>query len=386
MRFQVAKRDLEAALQVVGASISNSGSDISAHFTFRRTGKEEGKYGIEVLTYAGQTFSSCPLAAVTFSEVGDKKKTAFTVEGWRLKDWLKCVPADSVPEFSLVDGEVTIKVRRGSQEFQSLDPSTFPYWDKVLGEATVKATLPADRLAAALAYSRLFIMDKDTTEPDKSVCEVLDGVLYSSDKKAVTLIKVAGMEESGLRVHGKDVAGFLTFLGTAGDGNVEILEHERNIFVRRCVDGAVFGESKFHFKFPVPKVKMDDPSHHIWEIPCDELRSAIGFLVAGADPKDNRLRLAPGSEPGEVVLSMANATGKTTSLPLSGITMQSDPQATAIPEDGFLLDHNVLDKVLTTWKEPLISLGISFSGGRGLLRCLHEKLESTYLTIIATLR
>lgn len=385
MRFQVAKRDLEAALQVVSSSISNSGSDISAHYTFRRTGKEEGKYGIEVLTYANQTCSSCPLAAVSFSEVGDKKKTAFTIEGWRLKDWLKCIPADSVPEFSLVDGEVTIKVRRGSQDFQSLDPSTFPYWDKVLAESEVKATLPADRLAAALAYSRLFIMDKDG-EPDKSVCEVLEGVMYSSDRKAVTLIKVPGMEESSLRVHGKDVSGFLTFLGTAGDGNVEILEHERNLFVRRCVDGAVFGEARFQFQFPVPKVKLDDPSHHIWEIPCDEFRSAIGFLVAGADPKDNRLCLAPGAAPGEVTLSMTNTTGKVTTLTLSGITMQSDPQAPAVPEAGFMLDHNVLDKVLTTWKEPMVQFGISFSGGRGLLRCRHEKLESVYLTIIATLR
>lgn len=385
MRFQVAKRDLEAALQVVSSSISNSGSDISAHYTFRRTGKEEGKYGIEVLTYANQTCSSCPLAAVSFSEVGDKKKTAFTIEGWRLKDWLKCIPADSVPEFSLVDGEVTIKVRRGSQDFQSLDPSTFPYWDKMLGDSEVKATLPADRLAAALAYSRLFIMDKDG-EPDKSVCEVLGGVMYSSDKKAVTLIKVAGLEESTLRVHGKDVGGILTFLGTAGDGNVEILEHERNLFVRRCVDGAVFGEARFQFQFPVPKVKLDDPSHHLWEVPCDELRSAIGFLVAGADPKDNRLCLAPGTDPGEVTLSMANTTGKVTTLTLSGISMQSDPQAPTVPETGFVLDHNVLDKVLTTWKEPMVKFGISFAGGRGILRCRHEKLESVYLTIIATLR
>ena len=386
MRFKVAKRDLEAALQVVGSSLNNSGSDISSHFTFRRTGKEEGKYGIEVLTYAGQTFSSCPLAAVEFAEVGEKKKTAFTLEGWRLKDWLKCVAADSVPEFTLADSEVTIRVKRGYQSFQTLDPSQFPYWDKVLGEAVLTATLPANRLAAALAYSRLFILAPDSEEPEKCVCEVIDGIMYSSDKKGVTLIKIPGMESAGVRVHGKDVPGFTSFLATAGEGDVEVLEHDRNTFLRRCLDGAVFGESKFQYKFPATKAKIDDPVYHTWDIPCDELRQAVGFLVAGAAKEDNRLRFAPGDSPGAVKLSMENATGKTTLLTLTDITMTSAPKAPEVPEEGFVVDHNVLDRVLSAWKEPVLRFGFSLGGGRGLVRFRHEKLDSIYVTIIATMR
>lgn len=384
MRFRVAKQDLEAALQVVGTSIASSGSDISAHYTFRRTGTD-GKYGVEILTYAGQTWSSCPVHAVSFMDSGEKKKTSFTVEGWRLNDWLKAIPGDSVPEFSLLDGEVNVKVRRGSQDFQSLDPATFPYWDKTLGEATVKATVPADRLAAALSHARLFILDKSTTEPEKSVCEVREGVLYSTNNRAASWIRIPGMEDSSLRVHGKDVGGLLSFLATAASGDVEILEHPRNTFVRRCFDGAIFGEALFQFAFRFPSGKMDDPPHHTWRIPCDEFRSAVQFLVSGAAPEDNRLHLVSGDLPGEVILSMANTTKKTTSLPLSGVEMQSDPKAPAMPEDGFSLDHNILDKVLGVWKDPVVEVGISFKGNRGLLRFRHEKLSCVYVTVLGTL-
>ena len=385
MRFKVAKRDLEAAIQVVGASIAGSGSDISAHFTFRRIGPDsQDKYGIESLTYSGRTFASCPLAPVAFEDVGGKK-AAFTIEGWRLKQWLKFIPADSVPDFTLADGEVTARVKRGAQTFQSLDPSTFPYWDKVLKEAEVKATLPANRLKEALAYSRQFIHDDEANEPDKCVCEATNSILYSSDKKAVTLIKVKGMEESGLRVHGKDVAGCLTFLGTVGDGDVEILEHDRMTLLRRCVDGAVFGESKFHFKFPVPKLRIEDKPQHTWDIVCEDLRQVLGFLVAGAAPEDNRLRLAPGETPGEVILSMANTSGKTTSLTISGVTMASEPSAPEIPEEGFQVDHVVLSKILHAWQSDTIKFGILFSGGRGLVRFVQDHLDSTYLTVIGHL-
>lgn len=384
MRFKVAKRDLEAALQVVGASIASSGSDISAHFTFRRIGPDpQDKYGIEVLTYSGRTFASCPVAPVAFEDIGGKK-AAFTIEGWRLKQWLKFIPADSVPDLTLADGEITARVKRGAMTFQSLDPSTFPYWDKVLKESVVKATLPADRLREALSYSRRFIHDDEAHEPDKCVCEATNSILYSSDKKAVTLIKVKGMEESGLRVHGKDVAGCLTFLGTAGDGDVEILEHDRMTLLRRCVDGATFGESKFNFKFPVPKLRLDDKPQHTWDISCEELRQAVGFLVAGADPEDNRLRLVS-ETPGELTLSMANTSGKTTSLVVSGVTMTSDPKAPEIPEEGFQVDHVVLSKVLQAWQGDTIQFGILFNGGRGLVRFIQDHMECTYLTVIAHL-
>ncbi len=385
MRFQVARRDLEAALQAVGSSIASSGSDISAHFTFRRTGpaKDDNKYGMEVLAYTGSTFSSWPLI-VSVDEPGTEKKAGFTLEGWRLKQWLKSTPADSVPEFILDSGEVVARVKKGKQTFQSLDPSTFPYWDKALKEAEVKAKVPADRLAAALATSRLFVggADKEAQSPDQCVCEVIDGILYASDRKAVSMIRVKGMEEANLRVHGKNIGAVLTFLGTLGDGEVEVLEHDRMTLLRSSANGATFGESRFQFAFPKPKIRIDDVSQHTWAIPKDELQQAIGFLVAGAVKEDNRLRFTPGETAGEVVLSMTSATGKETELPLSGVTMTPSPGVPVIPEEGFLLDHILLTKFIGPWKEETVTLGLTVTGARGHARMVHDHFESKFVAVL----
>jgi len=382
MRFKVARHDLEAALQIVDASMASSGSDISAHFVFRRTGPDkDDKYGIEVLTWVNRIFSSCPVLPVVVEDKGDKD-TAFTVEGWRLKQWLQYIPPDSAPEFILADGEVTVRVKRGKQTFQSLDPSIFPYWDTAHKEATVKATVPADRLAAAFSYAKSFISDRETLSPEICVCEAKGSILYASDKKSAALILVPGMADSSLRVHGRDVAGFITFLGNLGNGNVEVLEHDRMVLLRRCMDGALFGESRFHYAFPFPKVKMDDTDQHMWALPAADLRQTIGFLVAGAVKDDNSLRLAPGENPGEVVVSMNNATGKVTALPLSGITMTSAPKAPEIPEEGFLLDHFILARVLSPWKAETIRFGLNVVGDKGFVRVVTEQYESKYLTII----
>jgi len=386
MRFQVARRDLEEALQAVGSCIASSGSDISAHFTFRRTGPDkDGKYGIEVLTYTGgTTFSSWPLI-VSVEDPGTEKKVGFTLEGWRLKQWLKATPADSVPEFILDSGEVTLRVKKGKQTFQSLDPSAFPYWDKALKEAEPKGLIPADRLAAALATSRLFVggTDKEAQSPDQCVCEVIEGILYASDRKAVSLIRAKGLEDTHLRVHGKNIGAILTFLGTLDDGEVEILEHDRMTLLRSSGNGAVFGESRFIYAFPKPKIRLDDPSQYIWEFPKDELQQAIGFLVAGAVKDDNRLRIAPSEAAGEVVLSMTSATGKETELTLTGITMkQMAAGAPSIPEDGFLLDHLLLTKFIAPWKEDTVALGITVTGARGHARVVHERLETKFVAVL----
>lgn len=384
MRFQVARRDLEAALQAVGSSIASSGSDISAHFTFRRTGPDQdGKYGMEVLAYVGSTFSSCPLI-VSMEEPGTDKKAGFTLEGWRLKQWLRATPADSVPEFILDSGEVVARVKKGKQTFQSLDPSTFPYWDKALKEATVKAQVPADRLVAALSTSRLFVAgpDKESQSPEQCVCEVSDGILYASDRKAVSMIRVKGMDESRLRVHGKNVGSVLTFLGTLGDGEVEILEHDRMTLMRSCANGATFGESRFQFTFPVPKIRIDDVSQHVWELPKEELQQAIGFLVAGAAKEDNRLCFTPGEAMGDVVLSMMSTTGKMTELTLTGVKMVSEQGVPAIPEDGFLLDHLLLAKFISPWKEDTVTLGLTVTGARGHARMVHEQFDSKFVAVL----
>jgi len=383
MRFQVAKQDLEAALQVVTPSLSGTGTGVTTHYAFRRTGTKEGGYGVEVITCSERLFSSCPLKA----KVDDPgKKGSFTVEGKRLQKWLSNV-ANAALDFTFdeEDSEVVAKAPRGKQTFQSLQPDSRFTWAAELKDAESKATIPAERLAKALSYSARFTSAKESEEPELCTSEAKEGILYSTDRKAVSLIRVAGLEESNLRIHGKDAGGFLTFLGSFDNTDVEVLEHDRMLIFQRG-DGAVFGATRFQAPFPGINIDMDSDDHHVWTLDKGEISEAIGFLTSGASWEDNRLRLSPGEADGEVVFSMVSATGKTTTLTLNCTEHSSADGAPEVPDDGFVIDHFLLAKVLGVWKADQIPLGITITGNRGFVRFVTEQDDDKYLTILAWLR
>jgi len=381
MRFKVAKRDLEAALQVVSPSISSSGADITTHYVFCRTG-EEGAYGVEVRACSGRVFSSCPIIA----DVEDPgEKGSFTVEGKRLKQWLAHVP-EAPLSFALDEDSVAARAPKGKQTFQSLDPDARFNWSKTLKASKLTATLPAERLAAALGYSRLFASSKESDQPELCVCEVKDGILYSTDRKAVTLIRVLGLDDSTLRVHGKDATGFLSFLGTFNETDVEVLEHDRMLIFRRK-DGAVYGESRFVAAFPGLKVGMDDIDQHEWVLSKEEITEAIGFLTSGAAWEDNRLHFAPSKKDGEVNLSMMSATGERTVFSVTSTGMSSADKAPELPPEGFNIDHFCLAKVLGAWKDDdEVRFGLNVRGDKGFVRFVVEQAGDSFLTILAWLR
>ena len=382
MRFKVAKQDLMAVLQVVTPSMSSSGNDIKAHYMFRRSGPDDdGNYGVDVCTYSGLVFSSGPVKAVV-EDPGDKGK--FTVEGKRLKQWLQHVP-DEALSFVLDDRDVVARAPSiGKQTFQSFDADPQFIWDKTLKDSKVTAKIEAERLAAALDYSRLFIMPKDSSDqPELSLCEVKKGILYSTDKKAIALIRVEGLAECSMRIHGRDVPGFLTFLGTFEETEVEILEHDRMLVFRRA-DGAIFGESRFQSAFPGIQVSMDDKDHHQWILSKVALENGIGFLKSGADWQDVRLQFTPGKD-GDISLSMMSLTGTKTELQIP-CESSSTAGAPEIPPEGFALDHTCLSKVLGAWEGDAVCFGLSVMGNRGLARFASEHAGDKYLTILGWLR
>ncbi|OHD26978.1 MAG: hypothetical protein A2Y38_08155 [Spirochaetes bacterium GWB1_59_5] len=390
MKFQVAKRDLEEALKVVLPSLSSSGSDLSTHFLFRfRPDLPAGADPVvEVLTYSGRIFSSAPVKA----KVLDQTQTAFSIEGRRLKKWLAVVP-DAALEFGFDGTVVAAKAPRGTQKFPSLDPTQFPPWDKQIAEAKVTATLSAKRLAVALDYAKRFVSDKEGTEPNLCVVEVKKGLLYATDRRAITLVRAAGLENAGFRIHGKSLGGFQTFLGTfPSDTDVSILEHDRSVFMRRG-DGAVFGEALFQARFPDLNVNMDEANHHSWAIGREDVLECIGFLTAGAADEDTRLRV--NQRGGQVVLAMTNQTGDDTELLLDPKEMTSDATATPLPASGFLLNSECLTRILSAWKtQDDVRVGINLmqqtqngkSVLRGYLRFANELDGDKFLTIHAWLR
>lgn len=373
MKIQVAKQDLEDALQVVYASLgSGNSSDISNHILFRARQDEDSKeWGAEILTYTGRLCASAPFVAKI--EAGDTA-ASFTIEGSRLKRLLKYVP-DAALEFDF-DGSNTSYQGPGGPDgtlkYRSLDPKKYPYWDDTLAAARFITKVSASSLRRAVNWARLFVLDDETRRPDLSVFESRKGVIHATNTKTVALVTVPGMENSNLRVHGSDASKILSFLDTMGDDEVEILESDLALYLRRG-DGAVLGETRFNVKFPdnmnMGQIQTDPRK---WSIPVASLKTAMGMLGTVADDNDNRLRFRPGVG-ASVVLEMVLASGDDNAkqvVPLADSSEEED--AADLPTNGFMLDRNELKRLLSVHEGENLTLGIHQRGKSGFVRFTYD--------------
>jgi DNA polymerase III sliding clamp (beta) subunit (PCNA family) len=375
MSFSILKSELETALKVVANTVISGGNDLNAHYLFRaRAGK------VEVLSSSGRTFSSMEMKTLSSNGVDFR----FTVEAKRIHCLLDALPKDSSLDLSLSGSEVQVKTDRGVNVFSSLDPAQFPYWDEIYLAAKPTARISAKRLNRAFSHARMFIYDQEAKAPQLCVAEFRKGFLYSTDQMAVSIVKVAGMEESSLRVYGKDVASVLHFLAQASESDVEILEHERAAFFRRG-DGAVFGESVFASRFPEVPPDRDLESDRTWEVFLEEVQSNITFLTAGARWDDVTLRFK--SKGQDLVLSMNAVGGKPLTQDLKAQHFALKEGALDLPEDGFSVSHVYLTRTLSDHSSTSVSLGVSRINKKGgWVRVKDNRDGDLYLTTIAWLK
>ena len=373
MKFQVAKQDLQQALDTVSSAMAGGGSDLSSHFTFRLPPGGDGSR-MEVLAYNhGRLFAGCPFVAVATET---DKGSSFTVEGNRITQLLNAIPESALTlEYDPSTKVVFVIAPRGTQQFQSLDPINFPYWDATIASAKQTCVLAADRFKSALDFARRFASDLDTTDPHLCVIEVKDGALAATDaKSAAVLVSVEGLKDSTLRVHVKDAAAILDFLGTAKDTPVTLLEHDRALFIKRD-DGAVFGETRFNVNFPVFNHPEQD-DQHFWKLSMDDLKSGIMFLLAGADKNDDRLTFSRPVADGPVVLTMNAMTGKP--IPVDVACPESgDAVGTGIPglPGKFVMSLVTLKKVLNLFADENLRFGVNNlkKSGAGFTRFIATK-------------
>lgn len=387
MKFQVAKQDLENALAVVNASLGGGNpADISNHILFRARQGDNDEWKAEALTYTGRLCAGAPFVAKV--EVKTGGPTAFTIEGARLKELLKFLP-DAALEFEFDGANTTYRGpggQHGTLKFRSLDPKKYPFWDDTLAEANVVAKIPAPGLRRAINWARMFVLDDETRRPDLSVFESRKGVIHATNTKSVALVTVPGMEESVLRVHGGDASKIVSFLDTVGDGEVEVLESELALYLRRP-DGAVFGETRFNVKFP-DNLKMGkiDSDPRWWEIPIADLKTSMGILGTVADRDDTRLRFKPGT--GDTVeLEMALESGESNGrqiMPLVNSGEEAD--APPVPDVGFLLDRNELKRLLSVHEGDNIRIGLHPRGKSGFVRFAYKIDNVSCQIILAWLR
>lgn len=370
--MQINSTDLETALKVVHITVGSS-SDIGSHYVFRaRNG------GMEVLSYDGRTFSSCAIPHVITTDT-----LSFTVEARRVEILLESMgTTNQVLDVSVDESEVVVKTPRGKTMFSSLDPSVFPYWDDSLAGAKVTAKILSDRLRTAFNHAKQFIYDQEAKAPHLCVAEFRNGVLHSTDQMAVSLVKVPGMENSALRVYVKNLGNVLSFLDTAKGDEVEVLESDRAIFIRRA-DGAVFGETVFPHRFPDINVNWDLVDDQTWEINQEELLAGIKFLQAGAKNDEPRVRFQ--RKDNELNLTMTSVAGKPLlfTLPLSEVSVKEDG-VKDLPL--FAITDAYIAKMLNGNSSQKVRMGISKKGAGGWVRLRDNRGSDTYLTTVAWLK
>jgi DNA polymerase III sliding clamp (beta) subunit (PCNA family) len=396
MKIEVAKPDLEAALQVVSIGAASTGSDLTTHFVFRY---QEEDNSVEVLSNNNRVGCSMPLQGAKISLDSDDQ--AFTVEAWRLNKWISA-SEDSVLTLEYKEGIVKATGPKGSVKFQSLDPAQFSYWDKTLAEVEKGKTIAAKRLQNALSHSKMFISDKDTTQPKLAVTEIRKSALQATDKGALAVVVIEDLDGSELRVHGKDLGHVMSFLGQSGDETVELKEHDKFLFIVRHDGGILTVTRPMH---PFPDVHVDvgaDSDAHYWVLKRDEVVSAINSLVASASREDTRVNFKLVKD-GVVGISMTSASGDKVTLHLEtqsqtipapegeedtviqGFGAQED--AAEMPEEGFELVYPYLLRTLGQWKDDMVRFGINpkYKDGKlkgGYTRFREVREDDLYVTLL----
>ncbi len=369
--LEINSSDLATALKVCGITVS-AGSELTSHYVFRAV---DGR--LEVLSYDGHTFSSCPVANAMVPE-----DSTFTIEAKRVKHLLDAIGINQVMKVNHGGGETTITSPMGKNIFSSLDAAAFPFWDTLLKDAKPTASVMAESLLNAFTHAKMFVYEQEAKAPHLCVAEFRGGCLYSTDQMAVSIIKVNEMDNATLRVHGPDLPKLIAFLSNAGDGTIEVLESERASFLRRG-DGAVFGETVFQHKFPDIHVDWSLEDDRWWELNIKDIQSAVAFLAAGAKWEDDCLQLTQ-STTTEVVLSMTSVSGKPLTVPLklqdSGVrgggTLSEDPL-------HFAMSSQYLLRMLKGNTKDNVRLGVSKKGGGGWVRARTDRAKDSYLTTVA---
>lgn len=356
MKFQVAKSDLEFALNTVSGALGAGDADISSHFVFRILPGTTDQ--VQVLTASNRIYAHCTIPKAKVIEEG----SAFTVEGWRLKGWVGLVGDVALEIETLDNAEIQIKGGKYTQRFRSLDAAHFQFMDKTITNATQTGKISAKRLSAALKAAKSFASTDDSNKPDVVVVDIKNGLLMATDKMSVVVFfTLKDLANVSMRIHVKDAASVSGFLDNI-DGDVEILDAKRVVFLKRVSDGAVYGETRYQIEFPNLNY-ADEVDQRVWSVKIAELRKAAQHGYFGASKTDKRLFLHP-CEGDQIKVSMQTETNtKAFSSVFIDCTETIGPNNANIPDvpkDGFPVDYPHVMALLDAFADQdTIELGIN---------------------------
>lgn len=381
MKIKVKKRNLDAALQVVLLAVGSGEDDtIATHYLIRHnlsTG------ATSVLAQDGRRLlAEAPLLECVVETEATGEFDAFTVPGWRMRTWLSAIEnGDEEVTLTTADGSVKASAKRGTGKFGSLNPKDFPYWDAALSEAKVVATIAAARLTNILSYVKAFVSDQETRSPGLVAVESRDHLIRASDSVGVATVTSPALSASTLRMHGKDIPSILSFLAIKGEGDVEVLEHDRCLFLRRG-DGSLIGASRWVHQFPTMKGADPDPSRvsdGSFRIKTADLLAAIKYLLAFA--KKGEETLAFRFRDGKLALSMRSASGSADEDEQLIDVMESTNMDT-VATTGFKLTKRYLESLANLFGEESLCFRVDVTPKNGYVSSYHERDGDNYYTII----
>lgn len=358
MKFNVKKSDLEFALATVAGAMGSEG-DFSSHVVFRM--KPGTSDQVEVLAAYNRIYAQCAIPKVTVLEEGEP----FTIEGWRLRGWVGIVGDVDLEFETLANAEIQVTAGKYTQRFRSLDATNFHWMDKTLAGAISKGTIRAKRLATALQAAKSFTSTDESRRPDVVVVDIKDGLLMATDKSSVIVFfTLKDLPDCSMRVHVKDISGVAGFLDPI-EGDIEILDANRIVFMKRLTDGAIYGETRYQVAFPNLSY-TDDSDQAIWTVKTDELRKAALHAYFGASKTDKRLFLTPPDDKGLMKVSMKTdtATGVQTHVPIECTVKVLDDKSSEIPKDGFPVSYPHVMALLDAFDDATIDLGVNVDVGK----------------------
>jgi hypothetical protein len=367
MKFQVALRDLDAAMQIVTPALASGSNDLTGHYIFRRYPKDPSK--VEILTGSGRVYASAPLVADIQTD------GSFSVEGKSLRDWLAAMNDDSVMvfEFNPTTKEVTVGPLGDTMKvnyFQSLEPSHYQWWDEMLKNAVTKVTVNADRFREAFTFAKSFVIDDETNNPNISVLEVRDATLLATTKLTLSMITIPEFAQSNLRLHIRDVAAVLSFANQCKGGDLEVLEHDRSFFFRRA-DGATFVVGRFTVSFP-QLARPKDADDYQWRVPVDVFKRALRAVTNTASNEDE-IRISRPDPTGPILLSFeTKSRGRWATFDVPCLESKQEPNAPILPDYVTIKRANV-KRMLDAVQENEIYLGVNIRGKNGYFRTVEKR-------------
>ena len=294
----------------------------------------------------------------------------WTVPAGPLRGWLAAADEPSI-WMTVGDDEVTLTSKGFDAPFPTLPEHSESDFAGILEAANVTAVVPARPLLAALNCTRRFVGPSGRAGAYQPVVTAMDGVLHADVPYAAARVQVDGLGDSKMCIHRNDLARVARFLRSCRDGQVEIREADKWVFLVRKSDNAVLGVTAACGT--IRKIEADLPSEDrsVWVFKRDEALRGIGILHAGAAWEDNRIFL--GKEDDKVVLSAVAVTGNMITFGVDAPNDLGEAAPLDVPQPRILVDRRWLGAALRSSNQEVVRIGVTPANRGGYLR-LRERI------------